>query len=688
MSDRHDLLIEIGTEELPPKALPKLSRAFGAELRNGLTQAGITHGDVVLYAAPRRLAVLVKEVSARQPDRVQERRGPALQAAYDSDGNATKAAQGFARSCGVEVNELDKMETPKGTWLIFRQSVAGKPTTELVPAMVESALAALPIPKRMRWGDRKEEFVRPVHWVVMLLGEEQIDGEVIGVKAGRHTRGHRFHHPEQLYLGEASTYAPLLESEGKVIAAFAARREAIRGQAMEVGDALGGVAVIDDDLLDEVSALVEWPVAISGAFEEKFLEVPAEALISSMEGHQKYFPVVDKAGKLMPHFITIANIESKDVSQVRSGNERVIRPRLADAAFFWEQDLKHGLEPHRERLKKMVYQDKLGTLFDKSQRVADLAAHIASLIDGDPAAAARAAQLAKCDLLTNMVNEFPELQGIMGRYYADHAGEPAEVSQALEEQYWPRFSGDKLPERMSGIALALADRIDSLVGIFGAGLKPTGDKDPYALRRASLGVLRILIERGVDLDLASLLREAQARLPIDAQVAEEVYDYMMERLRGYYADEGFNGDLFESVLALRPSSLVDFDQRLHAARDFMQLPEAASLAAANKRIRNILKQADGADHAVEDGLFQESAERTLAERINRLEGEVSPLFDQREYRAALSKLAGLREPVDSFFDDVMVMADDEALRNNRVALLKRMNALFLRVADFSHIQGK
>ena len=688
MSDRRDLLVEIGTEELPPKALPKLSRAFGAELRNGLTQAGVTHGDVVLYAAPRRLAILIKEVSTHQPDRTQERRGPALQAAFDADGNPTKAVQGFARSCGVEPGDLEKMETEKGTWLVFRQTVQGKPTAELVPEMVESALAALPIPKRMRWGDRKEEFVRPVHWVVMLLGEDQIEGEVVGIQAGRHTRGHRFHSPEPLYLGEAAAYAPLLESEGKVIADFAARREAIRAQAMEAGEKLGGVAVIDDELLDEVTALVEWPVAVSGGFEEKFLEVPAEALISSMEEHQKYFPVVDKAGTLLPHFITISNIESKDVTQVRAGNERVIRPRLSDAAFFWEQDRKHGLEPHQAGLKKMVYQDKLGTLFDKSQRVAELAGHIANLIGGDSAAAGRAAQLGKCDLLTHMVYEFPELQGIMGRYYGVHAGEASEVCAALEEQYWPRFSGDKLPESRAGMALALADRMDSLVGIFGVGLKPTGDKDPYALRRAALGVLRILIERGLDLDLGALLAEAQAKLPIEASVADEVYDYMMERLRGYYHDEGFGGDLFEAVLARRPTSLVDFDMRIRASRDFMQLPEAESLAAANKRIRNILKKVEETAIELDPAKLKEAEEKALCDKVLALADEVNPLFDKRDYRDALSKLAHLREPVDAFFDNVMVMAEDPDERNNRIALLVRMNELFLRVADLSHIQGK
>ncbi|HFA59662.1 MAG TPA: glycine--tRNA ligase subunit beta, partial [Rhodospirillales bacterium] len=532
--NRRDLLIEIGTEELPPKALRRLSGALAEGIREGLEKAGLGFGDLKPYASPRRLAVLVADLAEAQPDREELRRGPALAAAFDDDGCPTKAAEGFARSCGVAVEALERLETDKGAWLAYRLKQQGRPTTELVPDILDNALKRLPIPKRMRWGSLDVEFVRPVHWVVLLFGDEVIETEVLGVRTGRESRGHRFHHPGPLYIGEPGAYAPVLETEGRVVADLDARREAIRGQVIEAGRRLGGEALIDEDLLEEVTALVEWPVAVAGSFEERFLEVPAEALISTMQDHQKYFPVVDGEGRLLPHFITISNIDSRDPEQVRLGNERVIRPRLSDAAFFWEQDRKRPLADRVEQLGDMIFQKKLGTLLDKSRRVSGLAGHIASLIEGDPALAERAALLAKCDLLTQMVYEFPELQGIMGRYYARHDGEPEEVAEALDEQYMPRFAGDELPRTRTGMALALADRLDTLVGIFAIGQAPTGDKDPFALRRAALGVLRILIERNLDLDLEDLLREAAARFDegIGAQaVVETVFDFMMDRLR-------------------------------------------------------------------------------------------------------------------------------------------------------------
>ena len=560
----------------------------------------------------------------------------------------------------------------------------------MLPGIVRQALDGLPIPKRMRWGALREEFVRPVHWVVLLFGDEQVEGEVLGIRAGRLSRGHRFHHPGELYLGAPAAYAPLLETEGHVIADFAVRKEAIRGQALEAAARLGGQAVIDEDLLDEVTALVEWPVAVTGSFEEKFLEVPAEALISSMQGHQKYFPVIDDAGRLTRHFITISNIESREPEQIRAGNERVIRPRLSDAAFFWNQDRKHGLEAHRERLKAMVYQDKLGTLYDKAQRVGQLAGYISAALGGDPAHARRAADLGKCDLLTHMVYEFPELQGTMGKYYAEHGGEPAEVALALEEQYRPRFAGDQLPSSGTGQALALAERLDTLVGIFGVGLKPSGDKDPYALRRAALGVLRILVEGRLDLDLEVLLREARAQFAVslDEDVERQVFDFVMDRLRGYYQDRGIRPDVIEAVVARRPTGPLDLDQRLHAVTDFVLRPEADSLAAANKRIRNILRKTDETlPAAVQEGLLEEDAERLLAAAVEDIATEVGPLFDQRAYKDALSRLAGLRDSVDGFFEGVMVMAEDPSVRRNRLALLTRVEGLFLRVADFSQLQG-
>lgn len=695
---RKDLLVEIGTEELPPKALPTLAAAFHDGVKAGLGDAGLVPEGMEVYAAPRRLALLVRALPERQADRVVERRGPALQAAFDEDGNPTKAAEGFARSCGVSVEELGKLETDKGAWLVHRRAEPGRPAAELIPAIVEQALGALPIPKRMRWGAGEVEFVRPVHWVVLLFGDAVIEAEILGVRAGRETRGHRFHHPDRLYIGEPAAYAPLLQTEGKVLAGFEARCTAIRAQVEEAAARLGGRALIDAELLDEVTALVEWPVAVTGAFEERFLQVPQEALISTMQDHQKYFPVVDANGRLMRHFVTIANIESQDPEKVRAGNERVIRPRFADAAFFWEQDRRRALAERREGLKGVVFEQRLGTLFDKTERVATLAAEIAARLGRDREQARLAGELSKCDLMTQMVYEFPELQGVMGRYYAAHEGYPEPVVQALDEQYMPRHAGDDLPAGPVGQVLAVADRIDTLVGIFAIGQRPTGTKDPYGLRRAALGLLRILIERGLDLDLEALLAEA-ARI-LAAQVGEaewaaglsdgravaETLDYVMERLKAYYAEQGIAADSVDAVLARRPTRPLDFDRRVRAVQAFRALPAAESLAAANKRIANILKQAVGAPGEVDVGQLREPAERALYEAVQALRGEVEPRFDAGEYEAGLVKLAELREPVDRFFDEVMVMAEDEAVRRNRIALLSGLQGLFLRTADLSRLQ--
>ena len=691
MSARRDLLVEIGTEELPPKALKRLSEAFASGLRQGLADAALAPTGLQAYAAPRRLALLVRGVPEQQADRENLRRGPAMTAAFDGEGNATKAAQGFAASCGVTVEELDQLETDKGSFLAYRAVEPGQHTRDLVPDLVRKALAGLPIPKRMRWGAGSDEFVRPVHWVVLLFGDEVIAAEILGVQAGRETRGHRFHHPDSLYLAEPEAYAPLLATQGHVLADMAQRREAIRAQVLEAGQRLGGRALVDEDLLDEVTALVEWPAAISGRFDTRFLEVPAESLISSMQDHQKYFPVVDDAGQLLPHFITIANIESHDVEQVRAGNERVIRPRLADAAFFWTQDRKQRLEERIPRLATMVFQQRLGTLADKQQRVAELAGHLAAAIGGSTDLARRAAALAKCDLVTQMVFEFPELQGVMGRYYARHDGEPEEIALALDEQYRPRFAGDQLPAHPTGQALALADRLDSLVGIFAIGQPPSGDKDPFGLRRAALGVLRILIEGELDLDLHAWLGRAAELLPAElkaAQVVDAVFDYMMERLRGYYADSGIAIDTFDAVLARRPTRPLDFHLRLRAVEEFRQLVESASLAAANKRIRNILRKTEEAipEH-VDPGLLREAAEQELAAALEPLAVTVAAQFDAGQYTEGLQRLAALRAPVDRFFDEVMVMAEEPALRANRLALLGALEALFLRVADLSRLQG-
>ncbi|WP_127474505.1 glycine--tRNA ligase subunit beta [Sulfurivermis fontis] len=693
MSTFKDFLVEIGTEELPPKALRRLMIAFGEGVKEGLAKADLVRGEVHFYATPRRLAVLVKDLAVAQPDKEVERRGPALTAAFDGEGNPTQAARGFAASCGVEVDQLDHLKTDKGAWLVHRTRLQGRPTAELLPEIVQASLDKLPIPKRMRWGSLDAEFVRPVHWVVMLFGTDVIDCEILATRSGRETRGHRFMSPGKLYLGEPAAYAPLLETEGKVVADFEARREAVRAQVLEAAAAVNGEALIDEDLLDEVAGLVEWPVAVTGKFEERFLEVPAEALISTMKGNQKYFPVQDKDGKLLPYFITLSNIESHDVRHVREGNERVVRPRLTDADFFWNQDRKQKLAARSAALRSVVFQNKLGTLADKSARVAKLAAAVAYHIGGDAKLATRAGELSKCDLLTNMVGEFPELQGIMGRYYAAHDGEDAEVAAALDEQYMPRFAGDRLPETRTGQALAIADRIDTLVGIFGIGQPPTGDKDPFALRRAALGVLRTIIENNLDLDLQTLLRTAYDNygsngIKLAADTVNQVLEFMLERLRAYYADSGVAHDTFDAVLAQRPTQPRDFDARVRAVTTFRKLPEAEALAAANKRIANILRQAGGEITAgIDKARLLDTAEKALADQVEAMAGKVAPLFVQRNYTEALCQLAGLRGAVDAFFDQVMVMAEDETVRNNRLALLKRLSDLFLQAADLSRLQG-
>jgi len=691
MSHKRDLLIEIGTEELPPKALKKLSDAFSAAISEGLEKAELHHAKLHSYCSPRRLAVVIEKLDEAQKDRTVEKRGPALTAAFDGDGNPTKATEGFARSCGVTVDQLETSETDKGAWLVYRSEQKGATTGALIPDIVRAALDKLPIPKRMRWGDLTSEFVRPVHWVVLLFGNEVIDTEILSVRSGRETRGHRFHHPAPIYIGEPAAYAPLLESEGRVIVDFAKRREAIRGLVMEAAAKTGGTAVIDEELLDEVTGLVEWPVPIVGSFETRFLEVPAEALISTMKANQKYFHLVDGKGKLMPNFITLSNIDSADPSHVRAGNERVVRPRLTDADFFWNQDRKQPLAARLESLKSVVFQQKLGTLHDKSVRVSKLAAHIATQIGGDATHAERAAMLAKCDLMTAMVGEFPELQGIMGRYYATHDKEPGDVAIALDEQYMPRFAGDQLPASKSGQALAIAEKLDTLVGIFGIGQIPTGDKDPFALRRAALGALRIIIETGLDLDLEALLKASASTMPGIAnadEVVAQVFDFMMSRLRAYYQDAGISIDTFEAVLAQRPTKPKDFNARIHAVTAFRALPEAAALASANKRIANILKKSDETiPSAVDLGALIEPAEKSLASAVTAMSSNVAPLFARREYESALKQLASLRPTVDAFFDAVMVNAEEKKLRLNRLALLRQLSALFLEVADLSQLQG-
>jgi glycyl-tRNA synthetase beta chain len=691
MPDKRDLLIEIGTEELPPKALNKLSQAFSDGIVKGLEQEGLTFEKVQRFATPRRLAVLVSRLALTQPDRILERRGPALNAAFGADGRPSKAAEGFARSCGVTVEQLERLETDKGAWLVFKQNQPGRPTAELIPGMVERSLADLPIPKRMRWGDREDEFVRPIHWVVLLFCEEVIDCKILGQQTSRATRGHRFHNPTPIGIPMPAQYPRILKEQGMVIADFDERRELIRRLVTETAEAAGARAVIGEALLEEVTALNEWPVPVMGSFEARFLEVPPEVLIETMQDNQKYFPVVDAEGRLRPNFITIANIQSRDIDKVRAGNERVIRPRFSDAAFFWEQDLKRPLAERVPELKTVVFQERLGTLFDKTQRVANLAVYIAGKIGLDPKLAYRAGELCKADLMTKMVFEFPSLQGIMGRYYAAKNGEHPQVAQAMDEVYMPRHAGDALPASGSGQAVAIADRLDTLIGIFAIGQRPSGVKDPFALRRAALGVLRTLIETPLELDLEELLKVAAEEFAgkLDATPAvAEVFDFVMERLKAYYADRGIAPDVVDAVLACRPTRPADFDRRIRAVSEFRRLEEAETLAAANKRIRNILKKTEERfPDSPDPALFQDDAERELFAQVEALRPELAPLFAAGDYSAAMKRLATLRAPVDRFFDQVMVMCEDGELRRNRLALLNGLSDLFLRTADISRLQG-
>ena len=683
-----DFLVELGTEELPPKALKPLSDAFTQGIARGLEEAGVEFAKVESFAAPRRLAVRIRDLADSQQDKSVEKRGPAVKAAFDDAGNPTRALTGFATSLGVTPDQLDTLETDKGAWVVYRTVEQGKPTVELMPELVEQSLASLPIPKRMRWGAHRTEFVRPVHWVVMLFGNKVIETPIMGLNPGNKTRGHRFHCPKSLIVPTPNDYEVVLKQEGYVIADFAERREQIRAGVTELAEKeAGGKAVIDEDLLDEVTALNEWPVPLMGRFEERFLEVPAEALISSMKEHQKYFHVVAADGEMLPLFITVANIESKDPSQVVSGNEKVIRPRLSDAAFFYETDRKTKLEDRIDALKPIVFQEKLGSIYDKSVRVAALAKKIADAIGSDPALAERAAMLAKTDLVTEMVLEFTDLQGIMGQYYAANDGEPEDVAKALNEQYMPRFAGDDLPTTLTGCAIAIADRLDSLVGLFGINQPPSGTRDPFALRRASLGVLRIIIERGLPLDLQTCCEWAEENFTVltEQNTASTVVDYMLERFRAHYDEQGIGAEVYLAVHARRPTRPLDFDRRVKAVEAFRQLPEAQALAGANKRVSNILTKqgGDSIGETVDASLLRDSAEKALAEQVDQQSARVLPLFENGDYASALSSLASLREPVDSFFDEVMVMADDEATRNNRLALLNRLRNLFLRVADIS-----
>ena len=693
MSVHQDLLLEIGTEELPPKSLQQLSEALGNHLIRGLNEADLCAEGCVpqLYASPRRLAVLVPGVAIQQADRVVERRGPAVAAATDAEGNATRAAQGFAQSCGVDVTQLETIKTDKGEWLALHREQKGQLAAELIPAIVTDALRKLPIPKRMRWSNLDTEFVRPVHWLIILHGKSVLPAQLLSVEASNKTRGHRFHHAGYLQIDIPSDYIYTLEHHGHVIADFERRREMVWEQVTALGAEQGGNAVIDEDLLNEVTSLVEWPVALQGRFDAAYLKVPPEALISAMQGHQKYFPVVDTGGNMLPRFIFVSNINSTNPDSVISGNERVLNARFSDAQFYWDSDRKVPLDTHVEQLKSVVFHNKLGNVHERMQRVRSLSQRIAKLMDADIDRAERAATLAKADLLTGMVYEFPDLQGIMGRYYALHQNEDSEVAEAIREQYLPRHAGDDLPATTTGQALSIADKLDTLVGIFSIGEIPTGDKDPFALRRTSLGVLRIMIENFIDLDLRELLGKVAALYQLDEArtdtVAQQVFDYMLERLHAYYGERGYSSQQINSVLQRKPTRPVDFDARLAAVAAFAELPEAEALAAANKRIGNILrKSGEEISNEIDTALLSLDAELALHEQIEALSSEVEPMFKRGDYTNALTRLAALRPVVDRFFDDVMVMDEDKKLRQNRLALLDRLATLFLRTADLSLLQ--
>ncbi|EJL6527104.1 glycine--tRNA ligase subunit beta [Vibrio cholerae] len=684
-----EFLIELGTEELPPKQLRTLAEAFAANFAAELATADIAHEGVTWFATPRRLALKVANLAESQPDRVVEKRGPAVNVAFDADGKPTKAAEGWARGNGITVEQAERLVTDKGEWLLFKEQVQGQQTASVVVEMAAKALANLPIAKPMRWGDKETQFIRPVKTLTILFGSELIQGEILGVKSDRIVRGHRFMGEPEFTIESAEQYPAILEERGKVIADYATRKAMIIEGSQQAAQQLGGIADLEDALVEEVTSLVEWPVVMTAKFEEKFLKVPAEALVYTMKGDQKYFPVYDSSKKLLPNFIFVSNIESKEPRHIVEGNEKVVRPRLADAEFFFNTDRKRPLVDRLSLLENAIFQQQLGTIKDKTDRITELAGYIAEQIGADVEKSKRAGLLAKCDLMTSMVFEFTDTQGVMGMHYARHDGEAEEVAIALNEQYMPRFAGDELPSRGVSAAVAMADKLDTIVGIFGIGQAPKGS-DPFALRRASLGVLRILVEYGYQLDLVDLIAKAKSlfgdRLT-NANVEQEVIEFMLGRFPTWYQDAGFSIDIIQAVLARNPTKPADFDQRVKAVSHFRALEEAEALAAANKRVGNILAKYDGElGEEIDLALLQEDAEKALAEAVEIMAEALEPAFATGNYQEALSKLAGLRAPVDAFFDNVMVMADDEALKKNRLTLLNKLRNLFLQIADISLLQ--
>ena len=684
-----NFLVEIGTEELPPKALKALATSFADNVEAELNQAGLTFDKIEWFAAPRRLAVKVLNLATQQPSKEIEKRGPAVSAAFDAEGKPTKAAEGWARGCGITIEQAERIATDKGEWLVHRAKIEGQPTKNLLNDIVANALAKLPIPKPMRWADKTVQFIRPVHTVTMLLGDELIEGEILGVASARTIRGHRFLGEKEFEIQHADQYPQLLREKGSVVADFNERKAEILAKSQAKATALGGVADIEESLLEEVTSLVEYPNVLAAKFEERFLAVPAEALVYTMKGDQKYFPIYDKEGKLLPHFIFVSNINPEDPTASIEGNEKVVRPRLTDAEFFFKTDLKQKLVDRLPRLETVLFQQQLGTLKDKTDRIEQLAGEIAKQIGADEAKAKRAGLLSKCDLMTNMVFEFTDTQGVMGMHYARHDGEDEEVAVALNEQYMPRFAGDELPKSLVASAVALADKFDTLTGIFGIGQAPKGSADPFALRRAALGALRIIVEKNLPLDLEDLVKKSSALFGdklTNQNVVADVVDFMLGRFRAWYQDEGIAVDVIQAVLARRPTRPADFDARVRAVSHFRTLDSAEALAAANKRVANILAKAEGDIGAIDVALCVEPAEQVLAQSVLSLAKEVQPLIAQGEYTAVLDKLAGLRQPIDNFFDNVMVNAEDAKLRQNRLAILNTLQGLFLQVADISLLQ--
>ena len=684
-----NFLVEIGTEELPPKALKALATSFADNVEAELNQTGLSFDKIEWFAAPRRLAVKVLNLATQQPSKEIEKRGPAVSAAFDAEGKPTKAAEGWARGCGITVEQAERIATDKGEWLVHRAKIEGQPTKNLLNGIVANALAKLPIPKPMRWADKTVQFIRPVHTVTMLLGDELIEGEILGVESARTIRGHRFLGEKEFEIQHADQYPQLLREKGSVVADFNERKAEILAKSQAKATALGGVADIEESLLEEVTSLVEYPNVLAAKFEERFLAVPAEALVYTMKGDQKYFPIYDKEGKLLPHFIFVSNINPEDPTAIIEGNEKVVRPRLTDAEFFFKTDLKQKLVDRLPRLETVLFQQQLGTLKDKTDRIEQLAGEIAKQIGADEAKAKRAGLLSKCDLMTNMVFEFTDTQGVMGMHYARHDGEDEEVAVALNEQYMPRFAGDELPKSLVASAVALADKFDTLTGIFGIGQAPKGSADPFALRRAALGALRIIVEKNLPLDLEDLVKKSAALFGdklTNSNVVADVVDFMLGRFRAWYQDEGIAVDVIQAVLARRPTRPADFDARVRAVSHFRTLDSAEALAAANKRVSNILAKADAAIGEINLTACVEPAEKVLAEAVLALRTEVQPLIAKGDYTAVLDKLANLRAPVDNFFDNVMVNAEDPALRQNRLAILNTLQDLFLQVADISVLQ--